>query len=647
MLYSKDQLEVRLLAEKREIAEGRLRDCNPLDTSWSFEELCEACRRGDVRACRELITNGANINAVDRFDNSPLVLASLCGHYEVVQFLLESGAICRRDTFQGERCLYNALNNRIRNLLLRYDYSKTTHPLQPFASHLVSLLSRSQPETSDIVVNTATQSFHLHKFLLSARSPYFRQILSKPPGIDSWELPYTILPQAFETATRFLYLGDIPAEFLTQEESIITNIDDLGHLLEIQGLLETVMESEDRRLAQQRRGDEMEKGRLQLEEWFRRTVLNHKIVLETSNVAGVRWCRDNPVFADVLLRADEDPDLYEPNKRTEGARDIVGENTAKPLNGHLVGPVLEPHPPPHPQQPRKSTLYPVHRAMLIRSDFFMTMFNSSFREAQRSEHLQIVSIDCSPSVLEAVLAFLYTEKAEFSLELAIDVLFAADLLLIEKLKVRAAAIISTLGNDPTTTRRPLGERPPSKESKKSGAIDIYDIIRTGWLTRVHRLEEFGAKYLADRLEDYIDDEEFAELIQESAERIKQRQETDSIELLDDIRYYLSERFRLRFEEPGLEQMIAGNGNEAPPESNHDTSQRPAAGERECEGDGFDPASPEPRAGDQVPPGDQGHGSTARTVDGEVAGGECATDGRTYQMLLGRIEALLDRLELDA
>ena len=27
--------------------------------------------------------------------------ASLCGHYEVVQVLLESGALCERDTFQG------------------------------------------------------------------------------------------------------------------------------------------------------------------------------------------------------------------------------------------------------------------------------------------------------------------------------------------------------------------------------------------------------------------------------------------------------------------------------------------------------------------------------------------------------------------
>jgi ankyrin repeat and BTB/POZ domain-containing protein 1 len=74
MLYSKGQLEMHLLAEKKGISEGRLMDHNPLDTSGTFRELCEASRRGDVKVCQELITLGANINAVDEFDYSPLVL---------------------------------------------------------------------------------------------------------------------------------------------------------------------------------------------------------------------------------------------------------------------------------------------------------------------------------------------------------------------------------------------------------------------------------------------------------------------------------------------------------------------------------------------------------------------------------------------
>lgn len=35
--------------------------------------------------------------------------ASLCGHFEVVRLLLESGALCERDTFQGERCCLSLL----------------------------------------------------------------------------------------------------------------------------------------------------------------------------------------------------------------------------------------------------------------------------------------------------------------------------------------------------------------------------------------------------------------------------------------------------------------------------------------------------------------------------------------------------------
>jgi ankyrin repeat and BTB/POZ domain-containing protein 1 len=373
--------------------------------------------------------------------------------------------------------------------------------------------------------------------VLSARSPYFRQILASAPESANRELPHAISSLAFEAAIQFLYLSEVPAGLMTQEEGVIKNIDDLSRHLEINGLLETILENNDKKAAQQRRVDEIEKGRFQLEEWFKNNVLKHKIVLETSEVDGVRWCQNNPVFADVLLRADEDPDLYETDEKVEKTRDTPVRNTAGPLNGLPICFIHESRPPSLSRRPRMSTLYPVHRAMLIRSDFFMTMFNSSFREAQRTEHLQIISIDCSPAVLEAVLAFLYAEKAEFSLDLAIDVLFAADLLLIEKLKVRAAAIISTLGNDSASTRQPSGKRQhrPSvrEEPGESKTIDIYDIIRTGWLTRVRRLEEFGAKYLADRLEDYIEDEEFAGLIRESAERIKQRQETDSIELLDE------------------------------------------------------------------------------------------------------------------
>jgi len=43
--------------------------------------------------------------------------ACLCGHKDLVVFLLEHGARCEALTFDGERCFYAAINDEIRNIL--------------------------------------------------------------------------------------------------------------------------------------------------------------------------------------------------------------------------------------------------------------------------------------------------------------------------------------------------------------------------------------------------------------------------------------------------------------------------------------------------------------------------------------------------
>jgi ankyrin repeat/BTB/POZ domain-containing protein 1 len=663
----KHNIEKALAQEKQDIQAGRLKDENPLDKSHDFYLMCEAARRGDLRLAQEQITKGVNINARDEYDYTPLILASLCGHFELVQMLLEQGAKCERDTFQGERCLYNALNDRIRNLLLSYDYSKSTDPLQPLAAHITSLLTRDSPQTADIMLHTSDMSFQLHKFVLSARSPYFQKKLREKPETKSWKLAPKIATDSFETCIRYLYFGEASIrgqDTDAAETLVLEGVDKLSRQLEIPQVFDAILNPGDRRQARQRRQDEVERGRDQMQSWFREHVLQKQFQVDADKTNEVQWKRDNPSFADVLLLADVDDEEDDESSETAGATKIsipVGPSQA--TNSSAL----------------QKTLFPAHRAMLLRSELFATMFTSPFREGQissatpsddpttttsnettdSSAPLQIIPVDCTPAVLSVILTFLYTETTSFPLSIALDVLHAADMLFIEKLKQRAALLISTLGNGASSiaeSDNPRGNTPKpgsstfSSEEHEQPLEWIYEVVRSGWDCRVHRLEEFGARYMAYRLESYIDDEEFKELVRESAARIKLRQETDTVEIVDDIRYYLSERFRLRFEDSGLGELMDenadrkrggddGNGSD----DDNDGDDRDDSADN-IDDEGYAGSPP----GADTAPDMEGHAEgVVRTLDGEIAGDEFAQDAMNYQILLGKIDQLLEELTLEA
>jgi len=533
-----------------------------------------------------------------------------------------SGALAERNTFQGERCIYNALNDKIRNLLLKYDYSKSTDPLQPWSSHLTSLLSRDRPKTSDISLISGSESFQLHKFLLSARTPFFRQRLSEAPETTTWRLSDTIPVDSFRVVLKYLYLGDLPRDLVdpaseTSEEDVFKGIDKISKQLEVQHLWESVLSVNDRRLTRQRYQDEVERANGQVNSFFQDNVLKHKMVVDTRKVDEIKWPRDNSIFADCLIRADE-----EEQEHLEAVQ--PGH-----INGIPIGPPSGTDAQDGAAKQRRSVVYPVHKALLIRSPYFETMFSGEFLEAQESEHLRIIKIDCIPDVLEIILTFLYTENVDCSLDLALDLLYAADMLFLDKLKAKAAVTISTLGsgnNNVLVDRTHAAAGDGAHREVEVEPINVYDVIRAAWDLGVQRLEEFAARYFANRLEDYIDEDEFAALIQESASRLKTREETDTIELLDDIRYYLSERFRLRFEDAGIEELLDDEGEidaalvEQLSETVIEEWSKPTVGQMN---------------------------GVMRTLDGELVEDEFESDAQNYQILLSKIEVLLDRLRLDA
>ncbi|RSL67739.1 hypothetical protein CEP54_003082 [Fusarium duplospermum] len=643
MVLRKDELEGKLGEEAQLIKSGVLRDENPLDDSPEFHEFLMACRHGDLRTCQELISRGVNINGKDKFDYTPLIIASLCGHYELVQLLLESGALAERNTFQGERCIYNALNDRIRNLLLQYDFSKSSDPYVYWSSHISTLLGRPSPSTADITLVAGSRSFELHKFLLAARSPYFKAKLAAAPNTATWNLANAVPVEAFQIVLRYLYLGEVPRDLApagtdTSEEDVLNGLSRISKQLEVESLWEAILAGADRRLARQRYQDEVERARGQLEEFFQQNVVGHKMMVDSDRVKDVKWQHDNAMFADVLLRADEPVEVEEEKPEKTEDKPTIPIGPASNGNNSTKSP--------------KSVLYPAHKAMLIRSEYFEKMFSGDFVESHRADHLRVVTVDCSPAVLEIILTFLYTETVVCPLEHALDLLYAADMLFLDNLKSKAAVAISTLGSgtsnvlvDRTHGHHEDGEGEEYvHETVEMEPINIYDVIHAAWDLRVQRLEEFAARYLAYRLEDYIDEEDFQALIAESAQRLTAREETDTIELLDDIRYYLSDRFRLRFEDAGLDEMMDETG-EIDAELAAAMADQAVISTGETNGTARQDVETNGVAKEAN--GEAKTEGAVRTLDGEVAEDEFASDAINYQILLGKIDAMLDRLKLDA
>ncbi|RWA04092.1 hypothetical protein EKO27_g11015 [Xylaria grammica] len=597
MVIRKHELEAKLKHDLELVQSGVLRDENPLDSSEEFNELLEACRRGDLKRTQELISAGVNLNGKDKFDYTPLIIASLCGHYELVELLLESGALAERDTFQGERCIYNALNDKIRNLLLKYDYSKSTDPLQPWAAHITSLFTREVPKTSDITLMEGTETFELHKFVLSARSPYFQKKLREAPDTTMWKLPLSKPVESFRIVLRYLYLGDIPREVVDarsnhSEEEVLTGIDKISKQLEIPRLWEAILSGHDRRLVRQRHQDEVNRAQQQVDDFF-----NQKTV-----------CYGRT------------------KKRTKTQAKKETQNRAPS--------------PSAPELSRDRKMVPLGTENLF--------FIRAFMEAQESEHLHVIKIDCLPQVLEIILRFLYTEQVECPLEFALDLLYASDMLLLDKLKSKAAVLISSLGSGNNNVLVDRTHGGSGEAGVEVEPINVYDVIHAAWDLRVQRLETFAARYLAFRLEDYIDEEEFAELIQESAARVRNREETDTIELLDDIRYYLGDRFRLRFEDAGLDEMLDESGEidasvaealSSQLQVMNDTTElsRPLESEKAT-------ITYSREALTAKQPGVDGG---VRTLDGELAEDEFVSDAINYQVLLQKIDIMLEKLKLDA
>lgn len=495
--------------------------------SPEFQQLLLACRSGDLERVDQLITtSGVQINQVDEWDYSPLILASLCGHLKIVDFLLQRGAVCDRDTFEGARCIYGALTDEIRNILLSYDISKSVDTTQPFASHFANIHSKPKLITCDLLLEFSENSTALHRFMLVARtnSEFFPKLLS-----GEWANSVAVASSLNYAAWSFIiaYIYLIPSfaiEKLSGEEIQMVRemgsqlaMDDLVSAVDLLDTNTSLSATEVSKLKHDIQYDQCEAARAGLKRFVDQEIFSRSISSKTLSGPEKKLLLSSKGYADIIVTIDT---------------------------------------------PSGKTYYPLHRAILVRSEYFETMFQSQFSEATVYDELinethnvvdrnmlvdlldelpvitlPLDSISATSSFFEPVrmteilIRYLYFDEAIIPYELSLDMLFLADILFIDKLKTMAAVSL--------TSRPPIRSSPTSETP-----FTLFDILRAGWETRVHRLEQFVAKCISDDLEGFVAMSEFQQVVLESSERIEIRQDTDTIELIDDIRYYLGKKYSI-------------------------------------------------------------------------------------------------------
>lgn len=497
------------------------------------------------------------VNQRDKWDSTPLYYACLAGHEPLVRYLLEQGARCEENTFDGERCFHAALTNDIRRMLREYKAVSRTHdPFSDFLRnsfyyHMDDLSERpddERPPHSDVHFIVNGVHTWAHRVVLASRSAYFKQmfrtrwqgkrrVLLAHPKLDA---------DAFKAVVHYLYNErlQVPRILLDETEAMVKQCK----LWDLHGVLQR----------------EIKKQNVGL-------PLPERVVIELADIyRSTETQRTGPTplqsaFGQVAMRSirnafnesgdcdddDDDDDMFE---------DIVFKVEGKRFKCHKF-------------------------FFCGRSEYFQALVMGNFREGEGNaagdntpgsdrEDDADVSVDHESPATRVTRELELSDVSADAFAFIVDFMYTDNvtnaLPFVQELRRRRATTTMTEKNEDEGN-----EEENESESEKewhlvyevlqlsdmymlpvlrnlcsmllSQYIDLgnlFDLADLAQLMGLDRLEEPIIQFMALNLEELVRQRKdtFSEMIRESAYSIANRQATDSIPIVDDIRSALDRMF---------------------------------------------------------------------------------------------------------
>uniref|UniRef100_A0A5S6R5G3 BTB domain-containing protein n=1 Tax=Trichuris muris TaxID=70415 RepID=A0A5S6R5G3_TRIMR len=433
-----------------------------------LQELFRSCRTGDLEKLKYLVEErDIMVNVRDKWDSTPLYYACLCGHYDVVEYLLRLGAKCQANTFDGERCLYSALNPEIKQLLL--DVKMVSSNLirrDPYQEFLRKLFESG--DHSDFVFNVHGEKMRLHRCILAARSSFFREKFN-----GNWRYKDSIIirnsrvnPVAFEALMRYIYTGglELPSELK----------EDLAILASNCGLISLLEKIE---------------------------IFCKKSRLFESAKPGTR-------VTNIVIEPSSDCAELKEDFRELCFHAMQQEGTAMSLAA-LSDILFE----------VESSKFPCHQAFFCaRSEYFATVLHSPLvKRKSITDTLDCIKLKFfNVPTFKCIIAHVYCEDVKLDGETVQDVLMLADFCLLPGLKRQCGLFMA----------------------QNLDTQNVCAALRAARLLELPRLENQCYKFMADHLDQLIDDCGFRQIVVEDAGSVRCRQDCDSIEVIDSVRYNL-------------------------------------------------------------------------------------------------------------